>query len=135
MKLIPYIHFGGNAEDAINFYKKALGVEEVKIQRYGETPMPVDEDYKNKIIHARLIFDGDNILMISDAFKGQPVSTNGNVQLSVDINDIDNLEKIFNAMAEGGQITMPLQDTFWEAKFGMLKDKFGVGWMFNCEKK
>ncbi len=135
MKLIPYVHFGGNAEEAINFYKEALGVEEVKIQRYGETPMPVDEDYKNKIIHARLIFDNDNILMISDVFKGQPVSTNGNVQLSVDIEKIENLEKVFNKMAEGGQITMPLVDQFWGAKFGMLKDKFGVGWMFNCEKQ
>lgn len=132
MKLTPYIHFAGNAGEALNFYAAALGAEIVMLSRYGDSPMPVDEDYKQKIIHARLVFEG-NMIMISDAFKGKEVSTNGNVQLSMEMNDKAELEKVFAKMAEGGKITMPLQDQFWGATFGMLVDKFGVSWMFNKE--
>ena len=134
MKLVPYLHFGGNAREAINFYKDALQGEITMLSTYGESPMPCDDDYKDKLVHARLIFD-DNMIMISDSFKGQPVSTHGNIQLSVDVEDEKKLEQVFSKMAEGGTITMPLADQFWGAKFGMLADKFGVSWMFNCEKK
>ena len=134
MKLTPYLHFAGNAEEALNFYKDALGGEVIMLSRYGDSPMPSDEDYKQKIIHSRLQF-GDNLIMISDSFKGQPFSTHGNIQLSVEIEDASEMEDIFNKMAEGGTVTMPLAHQFWGAKFGMLKDKFGVSWMFNCEQK
>jgi len=133
MRLTPYLHFAGNAEEALNFYAKALGGNIVVMQRYGDSPVPSDEDYKQKIMHARLDFE-DNLLMISDVFKGQPVSTNGNIQLSVEMKDEARMEQVFNQLAEGGTVTMPLQDQFWGAKFGMLKDKFGVSWMFNCDK-
>jgi len=134
MKLIPYLHFAGNAREVLNFYKNALGGDIVQLGTYGESPMPSDEDYKDKVMHARFVFDG-NMIMVSDVFKGQPVSTNGNIQLSVDVDNEGKLDEVFNKMAEGGTITMPLADQFWGAKFGMLKDKFGVSWMFNCEKK
>lgn len=134
MKLVPYLHFRGNAEEAMNFYANALGGNIAYIQRYGDSPMPSDEDYKQKIMHGRFVF-GDNLIMISDVFKGQEVSTNGNIQLSVDVAENEQLEEVFNKMAEGGKVTMPLQDTFWGARFGMLKDKFGVSWMFNQELK
>ena len=134
MKLTPYLHFAGNAEEALNFYKNALGGEIIMLSRYGDSPMPSDEDYKQKLIHSRLQF-GDNLIMISDSFKGQPFSTHGNIQLSVEIENAAEIENIFNKMAEGGTITMPLADQFWGAKFGMLQDKFGVSWMFNCEQK
>jgi PhnB protein len=130
MKLNPYLNFDGNAEEALNFYAAALNGKIVSIQRYADSPMPSDEDYKNKLIHARLEFDG-NLIMISDVFKGQPVSTKGNIQLSVEVDSVAQLEQVFNSMAEGGKITMPLQDQFWGARFGMLEDKFGVTWMFN----
>ena len=134
MKLVPYIHFQGNAEEAMNFYATALGGNIAYLQRYGDSPMPSDEDYKQKIMHGRLTF-GDNLIMISDVFKGQEVSTDGNIQLSVDVLENEELESVFNKMAEGGTVAMPLQDTFWGARFGMLKDKFGVNWMFNQELK
>jgi PhnB protein len=134
MKLTPYIHFQGNAEEAMNFYAEALGGNISELKRYGESPMPVDEDYKNKVLHGRLKV-GDNLLMISDIFKGNEVSTNGNIQLSVELTEPAQIDTVFNKMAEGGNITMPLQDTFWGARFGMLKDKFGVSWMFNYELK
>ena len=134
MKLIPYLHFAGNVIEALDFYKNALDGDIVQLGTYGESPMPSDEDYKDKVMHARFVFDG-NMIMVSDVFKGQPVSTNGNIQLSVDVDNENKLDEVFNKMAEGGTVTMPLADQFWGAKFGMLIDKFGVSWMFNCEKK
>ncbi len=134
MKLIPYINFAGNAREALDFYKKALDGDIQQLGTYGESPMPSDEDYKDKVMHARFVFD-NNMIMVSDVFKGQPVSTDGNIQLSVDVDNEEKLEKVFNKMAEGGTVTMPLADQFWGAKFGMLKDKFGVSWMFNCDKR
>ena len=134
MKLTPYIHFQGNAEEAMNFYAKALGGTISELKRYGESPMPADEDYKDKVLHGRLKV-GENLIMISDTFKGNKVSTDGNIQLSVEITEVDKIDEVFNKMAEGGNVTMPLQDTFWGARFGMLKDKYGVSWMFNYELK
>jgi PhnB protein len=132
MKLTPYVHFEGNAEEAMNFYAEALGGDIIAISRYGDSPMPVDEDYKNKIIHGRLQF-GDNVIMISDIFKGKTIQTDGNIQLSVEISGESQIDEVFKKMAEGGTVTMELQNQFWGARFGMLKDKFGVSWMFNYE--
>jgi PhnB protein len=134
MKLNPYLHFTGDAEEALNFYKNALGGEVLMIQRYGDSPMQTDEDWKNKIMHSRLVFDG-NLVMISDSFKEQPVAPGGNIQLSVEVEQVEKMNEVFAKMAAGGTVNMELQDTFWGARFGMLKDKFGVSWMFNCELK
>jgi PhnB protein len=134
MKLTPYIHFQGNAEEAMTFYAEALGGSIIAINRYGDSPMPSDEDYKNKVIHGRVQF-GDNILMISDTFKGTTVTTDGNIQLSVEITEEGQIDEVFKKMSEGGTVTMELQNQFWGARFGMLKDKFGVSWMFNHELK
>jgi PhnB protein len=134
MKLVPYIHFGGNAREALEFYKNALNGEIAQLGTYGESPMPSDEDYKDKVMHARFVFDG-NMIMASDVFKGQQVSTGGNIQLSIDVEEVNKLNDVFSKMAEGGKVTMELQDTFWGARFGMLIDKFGISWMFNCELK
>lgn len=78
MNLNPFLNFAGNAEEALNFYKNALGGEIINLGRYGESSMPSDEDYKNKIMHARLIFN-DNLIMVSDVFKGQQVLTGGKI--------------------------------------------------------
>ena len=134
MQLNPYLHFSGNAEEALNFYKDALGGEVVMLSRYGDSPMPSDEDWKNKIMHSRLVFYG-NLIMISDSFKGGSVNTDGNIQLSIEMADAEAMEKVFNKMAEGGTVTMPLAPQFWGAIFGMLKDKFGISWMFNSMNK
>ena len=134
MKLTPYIHFQGNAEEAMKFYAEALGGEIIAISRYGDSPMPSDEDYKDKVIHGRLQF-GDNVIMISDTFKGNTISTGGNIQLSVELTKEGQIDEIFKKLGEGGNVTMELQDTFWGARFGMLRDKFGVSWMLNYELK
>ena len=134
MKLFPYLSFPGNCEEALTFYKEALDGEIVQLGRYRESPMKSPEEFKDKIIHARLRF-GDALIMASDVMNEHPLNLGENISLSVDCANVNQLEKSFPRMAEGGKITMPLQEQFWGAKFGMLTDKFGIHWMFNCEMK
>lgn len=134
MKLFPYVNFRGNCEEALNFYKEALSGEIVQLGRYGESPMKSPEDIKDKIIHARLQF-GDALIMASDVMNERPINSGDNISLSVECDNDQQIEEVFSKMAAGGKITMPLQEQFWGAKFGMLTDKFGIHWMLNCEKK
>ena len=134
MKLIPYLYFNGNAEAAMNFYQEVLGGEIGHISRYSEAPMPMDEADKDKVMHSNFQFEG-NMIMVSDTPTGKEVNENGNIQLSIDLDSVDRINELFPKMAKGGIITMELQDTFWGARFGMMKDKFGIGWMFNVDKK
>ncbi len=133
MKLFPYLNFKGNCEEALNFYKDALDGEILQMGRYGDSPVNTNDEYKNKIVHGRLKF-GDALIMASDSTNAAD-EFNNNITLSVECETGDQLESAFTKMGEGGKVTMPLQDQFWGAKFGMLTDKFGVHWMFNCEKK
>lgn len=87
-----------------------------------------------KIIDGRLQF-GNNVIMISDVFKGQTVQIGGNIQLSIEVTEEGQIDEVFSKTSEGGTVTMELQNQFWGARFGMLKDKFGVSWMFNYEMK
>jgi len=134
MELTPYLNFEGNAEDVLNFYKDALNGEIVMLSRYKDAPMPFDEDWKEKIMHARLKF-GKSMIMISDGPKDFKTSFNGNIQLSVEIEDESKMEEVFDKLASGGKVKMPLQKQFWGAKFGMLVDKFGTGWMLSHQEK
>ena len=134
MKLNPYLHFSGNAEEALNFYRDVFNGEIIRLSRYADGPMPVDDDWKSKLMHVSLKF-GDCLIMISDGPKGYKSSTDGNIQLSVDFEDADKMENTFNKLAGGGTIVLPLAKQFWGARFGMLKDKYGIGWMFNHEEK
>jgi PhnB protein len=134
MKWNPYIFFGGNCREAFEFYQKALGGKIVAMSTHGETPAAdhVSPDWRDKIIHARLVA-GDNVLMGSDAPPDRYARAQGfNVNVSVD--DSGEADRVFRALAEGGTVVMPLGETFWAVRFGMLTDKFGIGWMVNCEK-
>ena len=134
MKLITYVTFGGQCEEALNFYKTALGGEILQVSRMGDSPMEVAPNLKNKIMHARLQL-GENVLYMSDTFDPAALKPGNNVSLSLDIPDPVKLEELFNKLSAGGTIKMPLQDTFWAARFGMFIDKFGIHWMMNCELK
>lgn len=134
IQLNPYIYFSGNAAEAIEFYVRVFGAKPESIIKYTESGMPCDEDYKQKIFYARLLFQ-NNALLISDVFKGGDIKIGENIQLSLEVNDPDELEAIFNRMAEGGTIAMPLQPQSWDAIAGLIKDKFGISWMFNCPMK
>ena len=134
MKLYPYLNFNGNCEEALNFYKSAFDADITQLGRYGDSPMESPDEVKDKIIHGRVQF-GDVIIMASDAMNEKDFTRSGDISLSIECETADQLEKVFAKMAEGGKVTMPLQDQFWGARFGMLTDKFGIHWMFNCEKK
>lgn len=133
--IVPYLNFNGNAAEALEFYSKALEGSVAFSQTFGDSPMPVAEDQKNRIMHATFKA-GDLVFMCSDTNDqmGQ-VSAGTNVSLSLNFSDVERMDKIFHALSEGGNITMPLQDTFWGARFGMITDKYGFHWMFNHDFK
>jgi PhnB protein len=134
MKIVPYLFFAGNAQEAIDFYADSLGGKVAMIQRWGESPAPSDDDWKQKVMHARVEF-GDDALLISDGSKGEKVKTDGNIQITVATNDPNETEKMFSKLSSGGKVTHALKKEFWGDTFGMLEDKFGVKWMFNCSEK
>jgi len=134
MELIPYIMFNGNCEEALNFYAKAMSGEIKNISRFGDMPgdNQMSDADKKKIMHSNFEA-GDVKFMASDTPRPGHESGSGAVNLSLNIDDAGQLEKVFNGLSEGGTVTMPLQDTFWGARFGMLTDKFGIKWMLNHE--
>lgn len=128
-----YLTFNGNAETAINYYRDHLGAEIISMQRFGEAPMPVAESDKQKVLHAIVNLQGFTI-MVSDAPAGQEVQFGNNFSIALDFPDEGALNQAFQALSDGGKVTMPVQDTFWNAVFGMCCDQFGVNWMFNHDK-
>ncbi len=128
----PYIVFAGNCEEAVNFYKRSLNGSLSEISRYGDAHMGTDAD-KDLVMHVVLTI-GDTVIMASDKTPADPPVIGNNIHIALGSDDIEGTEKMFNNMAEGGTVTMPMAETFWAAKFGMLIDKYGINWMFNCEK-
>lgn len=131
MPIEPYLFFNGRCEEAIEFYKKALGVEVVMLMRYKESPEPpppgrIPPGWDNKIMHTTLRI-GNAIVMASD---GCSEGTNfQGFSLSLSVANEAEAERAFTALSEGGQVQMPLAKTFWSPCFGMVADRFGVGWM------
>jgi len=135
MKLIPYLMFNGNCEEALNFYAKALGGEIIHLSRYEGSPMESMASDKQKVMHATLIAKDITIMGADDGQGKAENKGSGVVHLNINFDNIDEEEKVFNVLVVGGRSTLPLQDTFWGSKFGMLTDKFGINWMLNCEIK
>jgi PhnB protein len=134
-KLNPYLNFDGTAAKAIALYEKALGAKTENLQRFGDVSgMPVAPEHKDRVMHAVLRI-GEGVVMISDGQPGVPVPTESNIHVTLDFDDAGDMVGRFDALAAGGKITMPMQDTFWGAKFGMLTDAYGIRWMFNCETR
>jgi PhnB protein len=129
VRLNPYLITEGNAKEAIQFYEKALGAVLVFTQTFGEMPanpeFPLPEEAKDLVAHA-LLKVGDTELMFSDSFPGQPVQKGDNVTVCVTTDDVARSQEIFAALADGGQVCMPFQATFWSPGYGMVTDKYGV---------
>lgn len=134
MKVTPYLNFNGDCEEAFKFYAQCLGGQIAFMQRHSETPMAdhVGPEWQDKIIHTQLLI-GDNVLMGSDSPPDYYTEPKG-LFVSLHPETVEEAERIFNEMAEGGTVTMPLQETFWAARFGMVADRFGTPWMINCDK-
>lgn len=133
----PYLNFMGNTEEAFNFYKSVFGGEFTVFQRFKDTPAKdqVAPGDQNKIMHVALPLGKGNILMGTDALEsmGHTLNFGNNISLSLNTISEEESDRLFNALAAGGKIGMPLQKMFWGAYFGMVTDKFGVQWMVNYD--
>jgi PhnB protein len=129
MQVHPYLNFDGRCEEALDFYRRALGAEVTMLMRFKESPEPgmVSPGSENKVMHARFRI-GESTVMASDGrCKGQ---TNfQGISLSLTAPDDAEAERRFAALADGGQVQMPLTKTFFSSRFGMVADRFGVSWM------
>jgi PhnB protein len=132
--VIPYLYFEGNCEEALKFYSSSLKAEIKRMQRVSDGPKEYHRPgVENNIMHAELVI-GKAAILASDSM-GHKVPAGDNVSLTLNYDDVSEMEAAWKNLSEGAKITMDLQDTFWGAKFGTLKDKFGIHWMFNCDKK
>jgi PhnB protein len=130
----PYLFFDGRCEEALDFYRDVLGAEVTMLMRYRDAPEPpppgmIAPGSENKVMHAALRI-GESALMASDGRCAGRPSFDG-FSLSLTVADEAEADRVFSALAEGGEVQMPLAKTFFSARFGMLKDRFGVGWMVN----
>ena len=134
MQLNPYLMFDGQCEAAFRFYEQALRGTIVAMMTFGDGPMAEQTaaEQRGKIMHARLVV-GDAVLMGSDAPAGHYEKMKG-FSVALGVEEPEEADRVFNALASGGTITMPIQETFWARRFGMLVDRFGTPWMINCEK-
>jgi PhnB protein len=134
MQLNPYLTFDGRCEAAFKFYAKVLGGKIEAMMTYGNSPMAeqTKPEWRNKIMPARLTV-GDKMLMASDAPPDRYEAMKG-IMVTLGIDDPGEAERIFHALSEKGTVQMPIQETFWAARFGMFVDQFGTPWMVNCEK-
>ena len=132
MQIQPYLYFDGRCEEAIEFYRRALGAEVTMLMRNKESPeapppgtLPAGSE--NKVMHASFRI-GDSVVMASDGHcKGKPSFTG--FSLTITVPDTATADRHFNALAEGGQVQMPLAKTFFSPRFGMVADRFGVPWI------
>jgi PhnB protein len=133
MKIEPYLFFNGRCDEAIAFYKEALGAEVTMLMRMNEAPDPpppgaIPPGFEHKVMHASLRIGG-TMLMMSDGMSEMQPSFKG-FSLSLEVADATEAERRFTALLQGGgKVTMPVGKTFWSPAFGMLEDRFGVGWM------
>jgi PhnB protein len=134
MQLNPNLMFNGQCEAAFRFYEKVLGGKIEAMMRFEGSPMAAQTppDRRNKIMHARMTV-GDKTLMGTDAPPDRYEPMKG-FSVTISVDDPDQAERIFRVLSENGTVQMPIQKTFWAARFGMLVDQFGTPWMVNCEQ-
>jgi PhnB protein len=141
-KVSVYLNFNRNTEEAFNFYKSVFQTDFIgEVARMGDVPNSdgpeMAEADKNLVMHVALPLLGDFVLMGTDAPEsmGFKLNAGNNMFINLEPDTRAQTERLFNALAQGGTITMPLQDMFWGDYFGSLTDQFGVQWMFNCSEK
>ena len=134
MKIQAYLSFGGRCEEALEFYKKSIGAEVTSLMRWKESPdaaMKPPPGFEEKIMNAAFRI-GETQLMADDGMGPKQAEFKG-MSLVIEVADDAEAKRVFTALGDGGNVTMPLAKTFWTSSFGMLTDKFGVPWMVNVE--
>lgn len=135
MNIIPYLDFNGNCEEALHRYKEIFNGEIVYLQRFKEGPeMGIKEEHLNRIMHAQLKID-DLVLYMSDTFPESEHPAGSKISLNLSMDNLEKMKKIFDALSNKGQITMPLEKQFWGDTFGSLVDEFGIPWSMNCNEE
>lgn len=127
----PYLAFAGNCEAALAYYQKHLGAEVQMVMKFNESPEPcaegqLPENWGDKVMHCGFTI-GSSVLMGSDGWSAE--KPEGGHCMSLTVADADEAKRVFEALAEGGNVFMPLGETFWSPCFGMLTDAFGISWM------
>jgi PhnB protein len=133
MQMNPYLSFNGDCEAAFKLYEECLGAQVGQIFRYGGSPMEgqVPPNWADKIMHGSITI-GAQVLMGGDVAPDRYERPKG-ITLSLQMTSAADAERIFEGLAEGGLIQMPLEKTFWAERFGMVTDRFGIPWLINCE--
>jgi PhnB protein len=134
VKIEPYLFFDGRCEEAIEFYRRALGAEVTMMMRFKDSPEPpppgmLPSGFENKIMHTSFRV-GQTTVMASDGCSAEKADFQG-FFLSLSVPSETEADRAFAALAEGGQVRMPLAKTFWSPRFGMVADRFGIGWMIS----
>lgn len=135
MVINPYLNFNGNAEEALNFYKKVFGNDFAMVMRFKDTPQAdqFPENEQDMIAHVSLPV-GNSMLMASDVPSSMPKATFGSaLSMMVNVDSREDADRIFNGLSDGAKIDMPLEDAFWGDYFGSLTDKFGIVWMVSFD--
>ncbi|AVO54820.1 PhnB protein [Ectopseudomonas oleovorans] len=132
MKIHAYLMFDGQCEDAFNFYAELLGGK-LELMRFGESPdaSEVPPEFHDRVMHVCLT-TGDQILMASDTIPQYPHQGIKGCSISLQVDNVPEAERLYEALSAGGEVQMELQSTFWATRFAMLTDRFGVPWMINC---
>ena len=137
IKLVNYLNFGGNCATAFKYYERVLNGKMLMMMTHGDMPTQdqaqVPPDWKKLIMHARLAI-GDQLLMGSDSPPDRFEKPQG-MWVALQLDDPKDADRIFAALADNGNVHMPIQQTFWAVRFGMVIDQFGIPWMVNCEPK
>ena len=134
MQVNPYLFFNGNCEEAFKFYEQLIGAKIEAMMTHEGTPMAGHgpEGWDSKIIHASMII-GNTRLMASDAPPADYSKPQG-LSVSLSVETVEDAERIFAGLAENGTVQMPIGETFWAVRFGMVVDRFGIPWMIGCDR-
>jgi len=135
MSFSAYLSFPGTCEDAFAFYAKVFGGKVLMMLRNSDTPAAehVPANWKNKVIHGRLEFNGTLLMGVDESPEHyKPMA---GVSIAAEIKTPAEAERVFKELSEEGSVPMPITETFFAHRFGILTDKFGINWMVNCEKK
>ena len=131
-----YLNFDGNCREAMQFYANSFGAE-LQIMDFSQAPPEMQQNIpaeaKKRILHARLS-KGPLVLMASDCPPGMPLKTGDNFYIAVACDTTQEIDRLFGALSQNGKVGMPLGETFWAHRFGMLTDQFGTNWMLSLNK-
>jgi len=132
MKMNTYVNFAGTCAEAFRYYEKHLGAKVGVMMTHAQSPdqSRVDPEWKDKVLHARISI-GDTELMAADIPKAEPMRS---AYLTLRMDSDTEAERVFSALSDGGQVLMPIQETFFATRFGQVRDRFGINWMILHER-